>query len=302
MASGVGAGAAVARSPSFFSERTACHPTNPWKAEPSPCPEIDCVRALLAPEVLIAAENRAASIGVGADRVLVASGALEEETYLRALADSLGIAFEPLDSVARTLCPIGDERLIESAASGLLPLIIDDNCYVVVAPRRTAARKIITMIEDQPAWAQRFRFTSTERLNRFIMRHAGVTLAGHASEWLHKTWPLLSAIRSRRVGNIISTLGFGLTTLVAVMWAPTTAKLICEVMLAAIFLAWLGLRLTVVFFGPPNRKRVPRMPDDRLPIYTVIAALYREAASVNALLSAIERLDYPGIMAQTPQA
>jgi hypothetical protein len=40
----------------------------------------------------------------------------------------------------------------------------------------------------------------------------------------------------------------------------------------------------------------------------VIAALYREAASVDGLLTAIERLDYPGmldypgIMAQAPQA
>lgn len=49
--------------------------------------------------------------GTGADRVLIASGALDEETYLRALADELGVPFEPLDGVARALCPLGDERL-----------------------------------------------------------------------------------------------------------------------------------------------------------------------------------------------
>ena len=41
------------------------------------------------------------------------------------------------------------------------------------------------------------------------------------------------------------------------------------------------------------RDASPGLPDDALPVYTVIAALYREAASVDGLLSAIERLDYP---------
>jgi hypothetical protein len=47
---------------------------------------------------------------------------------------------------------------------------------------------------------------------------------------------------------------------------------------------------------------VRRLTDESLPVYTVISALYREAASVDGLLTAIERLDYPGIMAQAPQA
>lgn len=44
------------------------------------------------------------------------------------------------------------------------------------------------------------------------------------------------------------------------------------------------------------------LPGQELPVYTVICALDREAASVGELLAAIERLDYPGIMAQAPQA
>jgi cellulose synthase/poly-beta-1,6-N-acetylglucosamine synthase-like glycosyltransferase len=36
-----------------------------------------------------------------------------------------------------------------------------------------------------------------------------------------------------------------------------------------------------------------RLPDHRLPVYTVIAALYREAKSVRPLMQAIDALDYP---------
>ena len=60
------------------------------------CPEIDCVRHLLPRPTLALAELRAAETGVGADRVLIADGLISEETYVAALAASLGIAFEPL--------------------------------------------------------------------------------------------------------------------------------------------------------------------------------------------------------------
>ncbi len=64
------------------------------------------------------------------------------------------------------------------------------------------------------------------------------------------------------------------------------------VMLAALFLAWLGLRFAAAFIPAPSPPPVA-ISDDALPVYSVVAALYREAASVDGLLRAIERLDYP---------
>ena len=165
MGVGVRFGATIARSRDPFRQAAGSLASEPWAVEfadtgasrSGRCPEIDCVRLLLADDVLAAAEQRAAAVGVGADRVLIASGALSEETYLRALGTTLGVAFEPLDGISRPLCPINDERLIESAAAGLLPLALDDELYLVVAPRGIAARRIIGMIEDSPARAQRFR-------------------------------------------------------------------------------------------------------------------------------------------------
>jgi hypothetical protein len=50
------------------------------------CPEIDCLRGQLAADVIAEAEQRAAGVGVGADRVLIAAGAVDEESYAAALA------------------------------------------------------------------------------------------------------------------------------------------------------------------------------------------------------------------------
>jgi hypothetical protein len=102
---------------------------------PSRCPELDYLRGTLAPGLLADAEDRAIALGVGADRVLIASGAVSEEVYLRTLGKYLRVSFEPLDDTPRPLCPINDERLIESAAAGLLPLMPDGNLSLVVAPR-----------------------------------------------------------------------------------------------------------------------------------------------------------------------
>jgi hypothetical protein len=114
---------------------------------PEAFPEIDCVRSILPASVAAAAEQRAGRLGVGADRVLIAGGTINEDDYLRSLADHLGVPFEPLEGMPRNACPVGDDRVIEAAAMGLLPLTVDDEPFVVVAPRGVAARRLIAMIE-----------------------------------------------------------------------------------------------------------------------------------------------------------
>ena len=256
-------------------------------------PELDCVRKHFSPRVLAEAEQRAAAIGTGADRVLIAAGKLDEETYLRALAEKLGLAFETLDGVPRDQCPIDSERLIDSATSGLLPLVIDDGLTVVVAPRGTAARRILRLVEDNPDQAARFRLTSAERFNRFVIRCAGKALVTRAADKLKQEWPQLSAASSSRPSSLLSMAAIGLVSLAAIVVAPSATVLAFEVMLAAMFLAWLALRLTGAFIRRPTSLAEAPPPDNALPVYTVIAALYREASSVSGLLSAIERLDYP---------
>ena len=157
------------------------------------CPEIDCVRALLAGSVVDDAECRAAALGVGADRVLIAAGELSEEVYLRAL----GVAFEPLDRTPRHCCPLNDERLIESAGAGMLPLAIDGELFLVVAPRGAATRRILRLIKENPVRARHFRFTSAERLNRFVLRHGRTAIVARAANRLKRRWPKLSAAPPR---------------------------------------------------------------------------------------------------------
>src|SRR4051812_20495098 len=76
--------------------RPALRPVPASRLETADYPDLDCLAGRLPSRVLLAAAIRSERVGVGADRVLIASGAIDEETYVRALAEHLGIRFEPL--------------------------------------------------------------------------------------------------------------------------------------------------------------------------------------------------------------
>jgi cellulose synthase/poly-beta-1,6-N-acetylglucosamine synthase-like glycosyltransferase len=284
MALGVRASAAAADPSAVeFADETA----------PEGFPEIDCVRSILPAGVAAAAEQRAGRLGVGADRVLIAGGTINEDDYLRSLAGHLGVPFEPLDGMPRSACPVGNDRVIEAAALGLLPLTLDDEPFVVVAPRGVAARRLIAMIEGDPTLVRRFRFTSAERLTRFVLHYAGKALTARACDHLKQTWPMLSAAPPRWRTNLAPLVVVAGVTIVAAVMAPAITSFALELMLGAMFLAWLMLRLVGAFINGTAPTKALDVADDALPVYSIIAALYREAASVDGLLRAIERLDYP---------
>ncbi len=297
---GFEADAAVRRAGPSVRGRNGATPAAPWTGagaptgflDPGRCPELDCVEQLLPPATIAAARERAAAVGVGADRVLVATGHLSEEAYLKALGESLGVAFEPLDGVTRARCPAADDSLAEGVSTGLLQLFDGDDFVVVVAPRERAVRRLIPMLQSNPALARHFRFTSSERLNRFVLRHAGKAIAARATNGLQRTFPALSA-GPRRAPRIPARLALAVVAMLAgIFVAPTVAVHVMAVTLAALFLAWLGLRFAAAFIPAPPPPETA-MSDDALPVYSVVTALYREADSVDGLLRAIERLDYP---------
>src|SRR3954451_7542087 len=114
------AGPKLARAGEAFARPTSRRVPAP--AGISPFPELDCLHGRLPFKVLAAAADRSERLGVGADQVLIASGAIDEETYVRALADHLGVQFEPLDGLPRARCPLSDGEIIEKGAGGMLSI------------------------------------------------------------------------------------------------------------------------------------------------------------------------------------
>jgi hypothetical protein len=260
------------------------------------------VRDLLPARVTAAAERRALSIGSGADRVLICADVMTEEGYLTALATSLGTFFDPLSNIARAQCPLSDDRLIQATAAGLLPLQYGDQFSWVVAPRGLTARNLANLKSSGSPWPGSFRLTSPERLSRFADRYAQAALGRRAAGELERLQPHLSNAPRAGGSGFIAVAALAAVSGAIFAAAPEATMAALTTLCSAAILAAGALRLLCAFRAGPQSSRRPRTADAELPVYSVICPLYREAKVVRQLVDAVRALDYPGIMAQTPQA
>jgi cellulose synthase/poly-beta-1,6-N-acetylglucosamine synthase-like glycosyltransferase len=250
-------------------------------------PELDCIRDRLPLGIVAWAERRSLAIGAGADRVLITAGIIEEDSYIRALSQWLGFDFETFDDRDRTSCPIDDQRLLEAVWTGLLPLDIDGRVVFVAAPHSVRQFMQITSLYPRV----RFRLTSLRRLDQFITGHWNEALGYNASAALHEEWPFLSASSGSRPLRIALAVIVSFSVGAAIAF-PRGALDVLEALLALGFLAWLGLRLIGSLLHGPQ-PRIAIVAGRELPVYTVIAALYRETRAVKGLVAALQDLDYP---------
>jgi len=254
----------------------------------SRCPELDCLRARLPPGTLAAAEQRALALGVGADRVLITAEIISEDDYVRALAGWLHVPFERLD-LPREACPLPDAQFINAAQFGLLPLRVGDAFIYVIAPQAMTARRLVTGAHPLPK--DRFRLTSPQRLRQFVLHHGSQALGERAAEALRVTRPELSAAVCPPPVRV-AWLGGSAAIGSAAIAFHEPAAVLASAALALTFLAWTTLRL-VGAATTWRGWRVLRMPVHDLPIYTIIVALYDEAAALPGLIAALDRLEYP---------
>jgi cellulose synthase/poly-beta-1,6-N-acetylglucosamine synthase-like glycosyltransferase len=265
-----------------------------WVFDSGPADELDCLRRVLAPELLRAAEARARELGIGADRVLILSGVIDEEAYLQRLAFHTGIAIEDFSEISRGSL-LRDRQILQAAEFGLIRL--RRNGRLILAPRHLAARTLCRLVARYPELTEQLRLALSSDLHRFLLHQTNDALGRTAANGLRQRFPRMSAapaavpgLRWRR--HLQRFMGpFGIATVM--LLPPILALDAWSVVLALWFLAFIGLRLIGSFVPRLPQKKMQRLPDHQLPVYTVIAALYREAKSVAPLMQAIDAFDYP---------
>src|SRR4051795_13363311 len=134
--------------------------------DPELADELDCLRGVLAPELLRTAERRATELGVGADQVLIGQGVIDEPSYLQRLAFHTGIAIETFAAMDRSDLPLSDRQIAQTAEVGLLARIRDGRLIWTLAPRRLAARNLCRFATRYPHLLERLRLTLSSRLDQ----------------------------------------------------------------------------------------------------------------------------------------
>jgi cellulose synthase/poly-beta-1,6-N-acetylglucosamine synthase-like glycosyltransferase len=262
-----------------------------------PANELDCLRQVLAPELLRAAEARARKLGIGADRVLILWGVIDEDAYLRRLAFHTGIAIENFSEIGHSDSLLRDREILQAAEHCLIRLWRDGRLIWTLAPRHLAARTLCRLVATYPDLIEWLRLASSSRLHQFLLHQTDDVLGRAAANGLRRRFPRMSAAPAAVQGprwrrHLQRFKGpFGIAALM--LLPPILALDAWSVVLALWFLAFIGLRLWGSFIPRLPQPKLPRLPDHQLPVYTVIAALYREAKSVGPLMQAIDAFDYP---------
>jgi cellulose synthase/poly-beta-1,6-N-acetylglucosamine synthase-like glycosyltransferase len=255
------------------------------------------LRRVLAPELLRAAEVRARELGIGADQVLILWGVIDEEVYLRRLAFHTGIA---IDNFSENGCGdslLRDRQILQAAEFGLIPPRQSSRPIWTLAPRHLAARRLCRLVARYPDLTERLRLASTSHLHQFLLHQTDDVLGRAAANGLRRRFPRMSAapaaVQGPRWRRHLQRLKGPLGIAALMLLPPILALDAWSVALAVWFLLFIGLRLIGSFVPRLPQKKMQRLPDHRLPVYTVIAALYREAESVGPLMQAIDAFDYP---------
>ena len=225
--------------------------------------------------------------GVCADQALLAEELVPEDVFYRALAKHLDVDFidAPVDVVAPGVATVecGYAR-VRDASRGYLWLLAPSGSGVfrLMSVRRAARGRPL------------FAITTRTRFLEAVRRADPANAARNAAFLAERVDSELCARGGLQRGQV----GLLLVTLIALaasLYAPIfPLRLASALLLAGMFFCGVFLRLFACAASFRESADAESLDADaRLPVYTIVLALYQEAAVVRQLTRALDRLDYP---------
>jgi glycosyltransferase XagB len=285
-----GSGTPSISTPEPFADRAAARPPSrvdgPIRATGRPLPselQFLAQHGVSADQLLRALA--AAPRGVEPLDALLGEGVVTEETYYHALAQHLGCAYyvgeppfaESFDAVKSLRCGVAP-----LAGRGRGP-------RAVIAPRAQSVPRLIEMRASGRLHPKSFAVASPQRLAALLRMRCGDAVLADA---LSRVPDSFSAKGGMSGAQIVSA---GLFAILAfALGAANIHALTCVASLALwlLFSASIALR-SAAAVAHKDDVRPKMLSDDELPVYTVVAAVYREADVIHELVRALDALDYP---------
>ena len=251
---------------------------------------------------LARATTLAERAGVEPHEVLIAQGWLAPQAYYAALADHLGVPFEPRPDPQRLQPPSPKATPRDCLVHGLMRER-ERAKRLVFGPDRIRPGALRQMLSQLPP--RSVTLASPQGVRRAIYRHFKDTFAHQAVAALLTRHPDKSArlplSRWQRWTFALS----GLALTAAFFAAPAATTVTLTLALGVVFVPIILLRIAAA--SNLARDRVahegtpcPRIPDAALPVYTLLVPLYREANVLPALVETLRRLDYPALGSNGP--
>ena len=238
--------------------------------------------------------QRAATNGTCIETELLASGAIEEAAYFAALARMYGLPFQAeLDPALIVDYAHGDTQLVEPRMARLHHA--DRPPVMAIVPHILHAEGLAKRFGRHANGTGSLVVTTPSAIRRAIWKAGEERRVRSAVSALFEHSQSLSA-RLVVTGDqgFIAGAALCLASLLLVL-APVFAMAIAHLLLSLFHTAGLFLRITAVSHG--RRRHHTNIclesPGETLPVYTVMVAVYREAAVVPQLIAALDAIDWP---------
>jgi cellulose synthase/poly-beta-1,6-N-acetylglucosamine synthase-like glycosyltransferase len=244
----------------------------------------------VAPAVLFSAAGRALAQAIAPEAALLAEGVVAEAFYYRSLAHCLGVAF-----VDGAPALAGGIRYPQSIQAGFVPLAEKGGPRWLAAPQGAALAGLLRRAQRGEVPRESLAITTPTHLSHLVRTAAAAAIAREASFALAGLDPKLSAkMGPTRAQCLFAVAAIALAALCYAL-APQTESAVFSLGVNCLFLATIVLRLFAgaASIDAPETPFRARIEDRRLPVYSVVIALHREARVVAQLIAALDAIDYP---------
>lgn len=258
-------------------------------------PEFAALAALGFSKPLLATlSERSRRNGTSIESELLHCGQIDEVAYYGAMARYLRLPFKAeIDPSS-----INDMPGLDSQLQRPIQIRINHRFLppqVAIVPEATRLSDLRASLSTMPQLGQGLAITTPSAIRRAVWQTGGMRRVRETISGLFDRHPAFSA-RVVLSGNQGFYAGLWFAALVsALIVMPVETLLVLHILLSLIYFASLGLRFAAFtrqqFAGPGPAALQP--PKDGLPCYTVMVALYREAAVAEQPIASLVRLDWP---------
>lgn len=228
---------------------------------------------------------------------LLAWGGVGRSDLLLAVAGELGLGVVDKVDPERLVIQREQAVMLLRGRNGQVPVKFigkDDGVIFLITSERLPFRAIRERLAARPALAARMRLVDRQVLRAALLRRARPLLVRRATLGLFEKSPLLSAFFVLNSWQALMVGAFLVLLPVGLLLAHDGVLTAAHILATLFFFACVSLRFSAVACMRPSRQpaRV-EMPDGEKPVYSVLVALYQEAAIVPNLVATLERLVWP---------
>jgi cellulose synthase/poly-beta-1,6-N-acetylglucosamine synthase-like glycosyltransferase len=226
-------------------------------------------------------------------RELIAKGLLDEVSYYKALAAELGLAFmESLDPNALIVLPGNSLPTLRSAATvkAILPGGVS---ILLTAPDDRQLAVLVRNLRRNPSLRETVRLTTRSKLDHALLERMAAANLEEAVFGIRNLKPSFSAsLVATGMQGIVFGVLLALLPLLAWRW-PSESLFACHAFASFVFAACILMRVRAANRFPYSPINEGSDLEGPYPVYTVIVALYKEAAVVPQLVSQLMALNWP---------